>query len=417
MNSKAGSNSIYLGLIFLISPLLALCVALRNFNVKANHIYIILFFALYGLTFIPIPESDVENHLNYYSEISHYSFSEFFSIITGVYSDESRNPDFYLEAVAFLTSRISDSPKLFLFVIAFLYFSVLVNLMWFVYKNHKSNVARYFIVFLVGAALTWSISAGINGIRFPMAFMVFSLGAVKFIYTRKKSFLILSILSIFIHFALAYSVFFLLVYAFFGYPKKNYILIPVLLVSFALSLSVGEIFKSNSALLGQSLEGKYDAYTNEDYMDQRETHSKSVNWYVQVDRDSTFYFCVAALLLTRLKNYNLKFDALADNLHGFAIIMLLQNFFSSVVVDSLSNRYYLLFNMFTLIYLFYLSSINTDNKFIKTLSKIYIPIVLLHSLLILRVDLYTLSPVLAFGNIFFVFLTDSNISIQEFFLG
>lgn len=417
MNSKTASNSIYLGLIFIISPLLALLIALRNFKVKENHIYIVLFFALYGLTFIPIPDSDIENHLAYYSEISTYSFQDFLEVITTLYSSNKPNPDFYLELVAYITSSVYDSPRLFLFVIAYLYFSVLVSLMWFVYKNHKAAGSKYIMIFFIGAALTWNLSSGINGIRFPMAFMVFSLGAVKFVYTRKKSYILLALLSVFIHFALTYSVLFLLIYAFIGYPKKSYILIPILVASFALSLSIGEIFKSNAGLLGQSVENKYDAYTNEDYMDQRENHSKSVNWYVQADRLATFYFCIGALLLSRLKRYNLKFDRLADNLYGFAIIMLLQNFFSSIIVDSLSNRYYLLFNLFTLIYLFYLASINPGSKFINTAIKIYVPVIILHSLLILRVDLYTLSPMLAFGNVFFIFLTESTISVQDFFLG
>jgi hypothetical protein len=263
----------------------------------------------------------------------------------------------------------------------------------------------------------WKFSVGINNIRFPMAFMVFAYGALKLVLTKEKKYILFALLSIFIHFSLLYSFLFLLIYFYIGYPKKNFTLIFILIVSGIFSLFIADLLQANIGILGQAIGNKYEAYTDEYYIDLREDHLKSVNWYIQLNRFSTYYFVLITMLLSKLKIFKLKFDTTADNLFGFAIIMLIHNLFSGVLVDTISNRYYLLFNLFALVYLFYLGTINTKNKFIIFLSRIYFFILLLQVLIIFRSDLYTVSPILLFGNFLFVFITESTISIQDLLLG
>lgn len=406
-------------IIFLLSPLLALIIAARNFRLREFHIFIILFFALYGYTYIPIPDSDVENHLEYFSQISRLSLGQFIELITNVYSADARNPDFYLEVVAYFSSRISTDPKFFLLAIAILYYTALVKLVSYIHSLYKPEGAKrqYFFLFLLGCFVALNISSGLNGIRFPMAFMVFSLGAVKFVVTRERKYLLFALLSIFVHFSLIYSCIFLIIYAIFGYPKKNIFLYGLLLFAFIFSFTLGSLIQSNIGILGQAVGNKLTAYTDEYYIDLRETHLSSVNWYVQLNRFSTYYFTLAVLLLSKVKSFNVKFDKTADNLFGFSVIMLIHNLFSGVVVDSLSNRYYILFNFFALAYLFYLGNINRTNKLLIFSGRIYIFVLALHILVLLRGDLYTVSPILIFGNIFLIFITESATSIQDLFLG
>src|SRR5688500_138160 len=101
MHSK--SNKLAMWAIFLISPLLALLIAARNFKYKEYHLFIILFFAIYGYTYIPIPDSDVENHLASYRAIIKYNFGDLINYISNIYTAKSRNPDFYIEVVGYLT--------------------------------------------------------------------------------------------------------------------------------------------------------------------------------------------------------------------------------------------------------------------------------------------------------------------------
>lgn len=409
-------NKLIAWIIFLISPLLSAIIAVFNFDKKYYRVFLLLFLALYGYTYIPIPNSDVEKHLEYFTQISAYSFNDFFTSLTGIYNPGSRNPDAYLLVVSYLVSRFTSDTGIFLMVVALIYYYVFLKLISYIYSfKEGSKKNRFYILFLIGVAFTWNLSSGINGIRFPLAFMLFVYGALKMVVTREKKYVLVALLSVFIHFALFYSCIFLLLYFVFV-PKKPAVLYGFLILAIIFSVSIGSFVQSNTALLGDVVSNKLTAYTNEEYIESREAHLEKVNWYVQFDRYSTYYFAFASLLLSRLKFFRLNFNTTANNLFGFAMIMLIQNLFSGVVVDSISNRFYLLFNTITLIYLFYLGILNSGNKYLFYASRIYSLFLLLHVLLIFRVDLYTMSPILLFGNIFFIFLTKSAISVQDWFL-
>jgi hypothetical protein len=54
---------------------------------------------------------------------------------------------------------------------------------------------------------------------------------------------------------------------------------------------------------------------------------------------------------------------------------------------------------------------------LKTLSRLYIPIFIIHVLVVFRADLYTVSPWLIFGNPVLMWLLETTGSIQELILG
>ena len=145
----------------------------------------------------------------------------------------------------------------------------------------------------------------------------------------------------------------------------------------------------------------------------RESHLQSLNWYVIFDRDSSNYFILFALLITTYFGFSLQKSQLTSNLQYFALLMFLASFFSGQLVDTISNRFYLSANAGGLLYLYHLYHENSSKKIMQTLKKIYIPIIILHILIILRADLYTVSPNLLIGNIFTEMYYSFETSIQD----
>jgi hypothetical protein len=154
-------------------------------------------------------------------------------------------------------------------------------------------------------------------------------------------------------------------------------------------------------------------YSDDDYIDSRKDIVVQWNWYVAFNLYGSYYFSIIAVLLSKFKTFKLKFDTTSNRLFGFVIIMLIHSLFSAAVVDPISNRYAILVNLFSLIYLMYLSAANSDSKFLKVMNYIYLPILVISVLVKLRVDLDTFNSVLFFGNAIMVFIIDSSISIQE----
>jgi len=63
------------------------------------------------------------------------------------------------------------------------------------------------LVYFVGICFTLSLAAGLNGIRFPMAFWVFSYGALNLILKNEIKYLLIAALSLLIHFSLGFLYF------------------------------------------------------------------------------------------------------------------------------------------------------------------------------------------------------------------
>lgn len=400
--------------LFLIYPLIAFFIAIKKFNYKNYRIIIILFLGLYGYTFLPIPESDGDQYKNEYINLDSYSFNDYLYDIALIYDGESINPDIYLETVRYFTFLISENYQFFFFIVAIIYFFIAIKLIGAIYDDIKQIALKFDIVYLIGLCTLFNISFGVNGIRFPLAFWVFSYGAFFFIRTDKKWYLLIALSSIFIHFSFMYCVIFLILYTVLKPLNiKPFYLYMLLILGVVFSELFPELVSSYINLLDGSYSNKVEAYTSENYIESREQHVKKWNWYIQVNQVATYYFCIVSIIITKLKIFRLKFNKLSNSLFTFSMFMLLSTVISGTLIDSISNRYYLVFTFFTLLYLLYLSIINYRHNLLFFLRFLYVPILVLHVLVILRGDLYTINSSLIFGNSLSIFLFDSDVSIYE----
>lgn len=407
------SNKLWLWIVFIIYPLGSFIYALKHYSVKGYRVFILLFFAFYGLTFLPIPNSDGSRYKEGFTYTREYTLSQYYSDVLEVFSGESDNPDFYAITLKFVVHSFTSDVKIYFMIAALVYFFVFLKLMETIWNLTFKAQTKFYIGFFIGCFFIYNISAGVNSIRFPLAFMVFAYGALNLLIKRERKYLIIAFLSILIHFSFLFSSVILLLGYLFRFKVNGRLLYFLLLMVFVFSSLLPSFIADNISVLGKVSEVKFEAYTQEGFQETRTNHLQVWNWYVYFNFYATYIFTVVALLVTRFKLYGVKFDAIAEKLFVFSMIMLMHAMLSGSVVDVISNRFNLLFSFFTLIYLLYLSSINYGNKLLAILHYIYIPILIINLLVKFRGDMSTINAVAVFGNFIVAFFADISVSITD----
>lgn len=391
--------------------------SLRNLPWKQYRIFLLLFLALYGYVFVPIPDSDSTRYIENFRIYSSYSLSDIETVLTNTYTDNTLNPDIYAPVLLFLVTRFTDNYRIFFLIVSLVYFSVAFKLWETIWDFAGGQRFKLYSVFFLGTFFLLGFSAGINGVRWPLGFMVFSLGSLKFILTSKMKYFILAGLSLFIHYALIYPLLFLLLFLILQLARNlNIIMIGLITVLFLTSI-LSQFISSNAGLFGPAIQGRLMGFTGEGFLESRTSIQFVWNWYILVNLYATQYFLFFALFMIFLRRSALKFDDLAVRLLMFVILVLIQSILSGNILDPLTNsRYYLIMFLFGLITLLYLGKINPSSVLLRNLSYIYIPVMVLRALIIIRTDLYTVSPLLIFGNIFSIFSPKSEINIYDFII-
>ena len=417
MQYKEKNNRFLLWILFIIYPLASFIVAIKNYSIKKYRIFIWLFFVFYGFTFLPMPHSDGYRYKENFENSGDYNFQLYKQDIEDIFTGEANNPDFYATTLKFVAKAISDDSRIYFMFAAMVYFFVFLKLIESIWNLVINIKVKYFISFFIGCIFIYNLSAGVNGIRFPLAFMVFSYAALQLIVTRKLNYLFVALVSVFIHFAFIYSIAFLVIAYLLKFSVKTWMLYSLLLLAVTFSSLFPTFIANNLQFFGTVAESKFTGYTGEGFQEKRASNLERWNWYVYLNLYSVYFFGVVSLFMTRLKKFNIKFDFTSNRLFVFAFLMLIHALISGSIVDVVSNRYNLIFILFELIYLFYISGLNPSNRFLKFLRYVYIPILIVNILVKLRGDLYTVNTIVVFGNWIFATFIEVTVSIQDFILG
>ncbi|GAA4080507.1 hypothetical protein GCM10022389_28280 [Flavobacterium cheonanense] len=416
MNTTTEKNRIWLWILYIIYPLGSFIYAIKNYDVKKYRIFIYVFFLFYGYTFLPIPNSDGSRYKKIFESTDVYSFSSYCTDIGYVMNGNSEHTDFYHLTIHYLAKSISTDSRVYFLIAASVYFFVFLKLLSTIWTLITIKNAKYFISFFIGCCFIYNLSSGINGIRFPLAFMVFSLGALKLIIAKEKKYLFIAFLSILIHFAFVYSLVFLVLIYFLNFSIKQWVLYGVLIMVISFSFLFSSLIESQLGLFGTTAESKFTGYTSDGFLEKRANTRESWNFYVVFNLYSVYFFSVISIFLIKFKNFKVKFDSTSNKLFVFSIIMLIHSILSGSIVDTVTNRYNLLFIFFELVFLFYLSSINTGNSFLTFLNHVYIPILIINILIKIRADLYTVNALVFLGNFIVSLFIKESISIQDYLL-
>lgn len=412
--NKDNDNEWYAGILFLILPIVSFIFSIKHFGEKKYNKYVFLFCIFYGLSYIPIPNSDATRYAARVKVMEPYTFSKYIDEISNMYAADAENNDAYVHTVFLILTPITNNIIFYRLFFAIVYFSVYLALIKELYASRILDKEKKFNWFILGVIFVINLSSPMNGVRFPLAMMVFLLGYFKYIKLKKTKYILLAVSSFLIHFSLSYLAIFLLIYILTRKIYKPITALVLLLATFAFSVTIGNTVISSSGVLGEGIGNKATSYTeNETYKEIREAHLEKVNWYINFNRFSTNYFVLISIVLCAYFGINLQKSNFVINLEYFAILMFIASFISGQFVDVLSNRFYLTANASGLIYLFCLYEENRSSEMLNKIRTFYIPIVILHVLIMLRGDLSTISPNLLFGNIFTEILFSFDVSVQD----
>lgn len=402
-------------LVFLFSPFLAFVRNLMKIQNRPSFWIVLMFAMFYSYSFMPVSESDADRYNERLSSLEEYDFDDYLEDLSGMYNGKGFYQDAYIYTVQFLVSPVIKDIKLYRLVFGFIYFLTFLTFV----KNLQMGELEIYVKynwFFIGLVFIIPFTAGINGVRWPLAFFVFTLGSYMYVRYGNIKYIILASLSVLIHFIFFYSVFFLLLFVFTrSIYKPKFVLFLLLLVLIFGSI-LSRPIKSNFGVLGKGVEEKSLSFTeDENYRENRSEVFENLNWYVTAANTWPYIFVFSALLATTI--LKIPKSSLTNSLQYFAFINFIASILAAQIIDETSNRYTTVSIATGLIYLYHLYLENSKNWRLKFLNYCYFPILLLVVLVTLRADLYTVSPNLVFGNIFTELLISYEASLQELILG
>lgn len=387
-------NEGYIVLLFLLAPVISFLISIRNFKYKSLRKFVVLFGALYGLFFVAIPDSDATRYQKYYSELEGYNFDSYWTDIMNIGSPDTLFPDVYVFTMFFIGKLFSDNPQFFHLLTALMYFFVFVKLIGYIFDFDQNIVKKNYGLFFIGIIFLFGFSAGINGVRWPLAVIVFLLGAVKLLTRNHVKYLLLAGLSVLIHFSLYPAVLILAAFYFVPFIRK-----PSLMVGFALfALIAGTVFSSfivqNADSLGDVAQSKLTDYTGEGYVEKRANNVSGWNSYVGVYRFGNYFFALGALAVMWFKQRSMETNNITNRLFAFAVLMAAMSFIANSIVDLSTNRYTAIVSFLTFTYLIFIGILNPKEKILRILMLCYSPLLLLNVFMTFRVEWDTVSIVL-----------------------
>lgn len=411
------NKEINLIVLFIFSPILSLYKSVTNFKIKQHRKYIVFLGILYGITFIPIKDSDGDRYGKDYESMD-YSIKKYTEDVLNIYSEQATFPDIYIYTVFLIGKTFTNNVKFFRFLTATIYFVIFVHLMSTIYDFNKGKRLKIeSVLYMTAIVFITSLAAGINHIRFPLAFIIFAFSALKYLETSNIKYILLSSIAVFVHFALLYLIIYLVFYSIIKFDKRPVFLIIVLMI-FVLFYSVfTNLLVTNTLNIGGAFEKRITGYMGETFIETREEHFNSWNWYIIINQYFRFTMPILTVVVLMLYKNRIYFNIFANKLLYFLIILIIAYVTSGEIVDKISNRYIAAATFFNYILLFYLTTINNKNKILKYTSYLYTPFVILNVLITLRGDLYTVNPFSLFISPFISIFIDTKISIQQLLLG
>jgi len=334
-----------------------------------------------------------------------YSNSDFFVRFLSTYSSEDANPDFYLSTITFLISRISSSQNFFFGVLGFVYFyffskfySSVVSIIKVYNIIIKRDILLVFI--LIGISLVFPLSAGINAVRFPLATYVYFFSILAYIMSNEKKFILLNAITFLIHWSFIPLVLVFFISIILNKIKNRKIIKLIFVALFVLSSLLSQTILNNSILKGSSIENKYELYSDENYIEDRDQHLKKLNFHIQLSKYLPYYFSIIVLVLFNISMFKVEMSQKLQYLNILAVLLLVFALVFGNDVGLLNNRFIKISFMATMLLLGFAYLENQKSLLIRNLMIIYLPIGLLQLYSVVRTDFEVFNLASYFGNYF-----------------
>ena len=232
-------NKGYHILLMFISPFWGL---IQLFKMK-NKAYIIymgtLFFGILGSLYVYTPGNDGHTHLkNIENNYLDMGLSTFFRDLINLLIYNTSNTstsDPYLHIIGFFSGSFFQMPELLHVFASLMYGAIYFRCLMFIFDGIKIKKVAIYILLLISIFLIYRGVTGLNSIRWWTAFWLMFLGLLGYSKTLEKKYIVLIILSVYIHFS--FMVFIIPIFLSYFLKKRIGLVFLIWLVSFAMSTS------------------------------------------------------------------------------------------------------------------------------------------------------------------------------------
>ncbi len=408
MITTGKQNGFYALVIFLISPLISLALAFRNYNTNWARNIVWLFVVFYALSFsIPSETSDANDYKLmveswYRQDIRFSDFISNFYKVKPNYHFRLPFDDIFNPGLAYLVSRFTDNFRVFYFFVGLVFGFFYSRNIWFLIDFLKIKIKPIHILILIAFALVipfWNL----NSVRMWTAAHVFFYGAATYIIKGKqKQGLVFVLIPFFIHFSFVLPILVFATYLVTG-PRLKVFFYAFLITLFINEIDFGAVRNLLTSFLPDFLHANVETYTpDERILAERAAFGvKKKSWH------AVYYTSVLKWTVYILVIYTYAFckDIIRLNpkiysIYSFALLFLSFANFSSLMPSG--GRFLLIAYLFVFVSFFIATNYSEFYARMKNLIYLVSPGLLFYGLVSLRIGFDSLN-VNILGN-FFTFL-------------
>lgn len=404
----------YSTMVFLISPLISVFLAAKNYGAGWAKNMVWFFVIFYAISFtIPSEGSDAfvyKGDLEYLhtANVAFSDFaSNFYSVTPNVFFDKSFD-DLIQPALTYFVAQFTDNYRvLYLFVgIIFGYFYS--RNIWFLVDSAKTKLQLVHVLILLAFPLIipfWSL----NSIRMWTAAHIFFYGAITYLYyERKGKGLMVIFLSVLMHFSFLLPVFTFLLFLVLGNRTK--IFFYLFLFSFFVNeIDLGSLRTLLTAVTPDFFHRRVETYTpGEIVMQEAQERSWQAIYYGKILKWVVF-FCIITLYIYGRKKIE-QYPTLA-RIFAFTLLILTVGQLSSLVPSG--GRFLKVGYLFALASLFYSLQYIQGMKQVKSAFYLITPGLVFFCLMSIKIGFDSINIGLL-GNLFTLFfLGEVDITISQ----
>jgi hypothetical protein len=402
MNPKRSKGyAAWLSIAYLFWPFGGLLAAFYNFRRNSSAIYFVAFFMLYGYTLVYSQNMDAARYEAQFRYIASLGPGQI----------EAPGSEYFLTAIMYLVSRLTENTRVFLAVIAFFYSLPFVLGLRILIKEMPRQ-RNFILLYFLAAYFLFIPIASIVGIRFHTAAFFFVYVALRIVVQQDKSLktILIAVFTVFIHWSFVYPLLFLGVYSFFG--SKRRLAFTVLIFSILYRFLVPFDLGAYVGLLGETFSERYDVYTMDSFVEARTSRISEIRNYVAIRGDLMFFFIILVLVVHYFKWFGLRTDEKSERFYTFMLYMVaMVNFASSNMISN--ERFLQLTSFLGLAYLFFLMLVNYRRSAAKILFYFSLIPFGLNLWVNTRYNFETIDPLLVIGNIYFILTTDGSETLLQ----
>jgi len=341
------SNSKHYLLLFILWPFMAFITALSNYRQKEAKKVVYFFLIYYGLTFVNTNEFvDAFRYGLRLKANATLSFSEFFNVVGGLYSDTT--VDIIEPLVSFVVSRFTDNSSVYFAIWTAIFGFFYLKSIDLLYNRHQISPGWNTLIIMLFFIFILPITS-ISGVRMPTATWIFFYGACHVILYRDYRYLILTLSSALVHWSFITANVILIVYVIAG--NRNFIYLPLAILSTIIPQLLAPAFRAISLRLGGVIQSRYEGYSSEGYIIGMQESHENASWFLQISDNLVYYYLIAAIAVIQLRNRVLSSDREERNLFSFLLL-----FFAFVnfgkAIPTFGGRFQIVFYLFATLYLF-----------------------------------------------------------------